>query len=236
MAKPSWKDRIWAAFGSRDAEGMEEALKEGQKSADADDETEEERKAREAKESSKTGDAALKKIMDKLQSMDADIQELKKERAESEDDDGEVDDPDMTADTVIEAETARKADVGKTYTGDALRDTVSRAEILAPGLATPTTDGVKVADAVARHQRRALKQAMATDAGKAAIAPFLNGRALDKLTGDALHAVFIGASELMKTRNNDTATRSTAKTSDFGGVTTVAKINEANAQYWQNRK
>lgn len=45
--KRSWKDRIWAAFGSRDAEGLEEALKEGEgkKTDDEDESAEPEKKA-----------------------------------------------------------------------------------------------------------------------------------------------------------------------------------------------
>ncbi|MCY1351945.1 hypothetical protein D9M69_382250 [compost metagenome] len=142
-----------------------------------------------------------------------------------------------TMDDVLEAENAEHNSeaAGEKYTGDsaAMVDLRSRAEILVPGIAFGTRDSkMKVADHICACQRQALTKAMATDAGKALVEPFLLGRALDKLTADQVASAFIGASELAKVRNNDKGTRSTATTKDFGKTTSIADINRRNREHW----
>lgn len=199
----------------------------------------------------KTGDSAmLKKIMDKLVSMDSDIQELKEKvgDADGDDDDamgkktGDGDDDleaDETKDTVLEAENAETNGEaqGTVLTGDSLKALVARAEILAPGVQVPTGDAAGKPAAIAQFQRKALATAYATVDGKAAIKPFLQGRDIKALTGDALASVFAGASELMRIKNNDRGTRtSAAATRDFGKTATPADINARNAAHWADRK
>ncbi|MDN7433699.1 DUF2213 domain-containing protein [Burkholderia multivorans] len=232
--RSAWLDRLMKAMRAKDAEGVEEALEEGQKAMD--EESEEERKKSEAAEAGKTGDA-LSQILTRLKAMDEDIQELKK--AVAEDDDEEDDETDETTDTIIEAEPSRRVseeDVDL-YTGDSARLIAARAEILAPGVKLPTLDGLKTKDraaALCKCQRRALDQAYETDAGRAAIAPFLGRRApdFDAMPAQVVDAIFTGAAELMRAKNNADSSSGKVSTRDFGKVKTIADINEQNRKFW----
>ncbi|WP_175835721.1 DUF2213 domain-containing protein [Burkholderia multivorans] len=232
--RSAWLDRLMKAMRAKDAEGVEEALEEGQKAMD--EESEEERKKREAAEAGKTGDA-LSQILTRLKAMDEDIQELKK--AVAEDDDEEDDETDETTDTVIEAEPSRRVSEEGVdlYTGDSARLIAARAEILAPGVKLPTLDGLKTKDraaALCKCQRRALDQAYETDAGRAAIAPFLGRRApdFDTMPAPVVDAIFTGAAELMRAKNNAGSSSGKVSTRDFGKVKTIADINEQNRKFW----
>lgn len=232
--RSAWLDRLMKAMRAKDAEGVEEALEEGQKAMD--EESEEERKKSEAAEAGKTGDA-LSQILKRLKAMDEDIQELKK--AVAEDDDEEDDETDETTDTVIEAEPSRRVSEEGVdlYTGDSARLIAARAEILAPGVKLPTLDGLKTKDraaALCKCQRRALDQAYETDAGRAAIAPFLGRRApdFDTMPAPVVDAIFTGAAELMRAKNNAGSSSGKVSTRDFGKVKTIADINEQNRKFW----
>ncbi|MDR8920543.1 DUF2213 domain-containing protein [Burkholderia multivorans] len=232
--RSAWLDRLMKAMRAKDAEGVEEALEEGQKAMD--EESEEERKKSEAAEAGKTGDA-LSQILTRLKAMDEDIQELKK--AVAEDDDEEDDETDETTDTVIEAEPSRRVSEEGVdlYTGDSARLIAARAEILAPGVKLPTLDGLKTKDraaALCKCQRRALDQAYETDAGRAAIAPFLGRRApdFDTMPAPVVDAIFTGAAELMRAKNNAGSSSGKVSTRDFGKVKTIADINEQNRKFW----
>ncbi|MBV8159127.1 MAG: DUF2213 domain-containing protein [Dyella sp.] len=244
--KRSFADRIRAAFMAKDADAVEELANEAES---MDEESEEERKAREAKEKeAKTGDA-LTQILAKLKSMDADIQELKEARDEESEEERkarEAKEKGGTGDNggdLTQAKTAgtiSQAEVDL-YTGDAAASIPSRAEILAPGISLPTMDAKMEtkdrAAALCKCQRKALDLAYKTDAGKAAITPFLGGMTADfeKLPVALVHAAFMGASELVKAQNNGRAHDSVAKTKDFGKPRTVADINAANRKYWADR-
>lgn len=228
--KRSFADRLRAAFMSKDAEAAEELAKEA--------ETADEEENEEETESSKTGDAASKLILKELRALSARVGDMEAKLEKTEDDDEE--ESEETTDDVLEAENAEhnSAAGGETYTGDsaALTDLRSRAEILVPGITFGTRDGkVKVADHICSCQRQALIKAMATDAGKAVVEPFLFGSALDKLTADQVAAAFNGASELAKVRNNDKAARTASATRDFGKTKSIAEINAANRKHWQGQ-
>lgn len=232
--RSAWLDRLVKSMKAKDEAGVEEALKEGQEAMD--EESEEERKKREAAEAGKTGDA-LSQILKRLKAMDEDIQELKK--AVAEDDDEEDDETDETTDTVIEAEPSRRVSEEGVdlYTGDSARLIAARAEILAPGVKLPTLDGLKTKDraaALCKCQRRALDQAYETDAGRAAIAPFLGRRApdFDTMPAPVVDAIFTGAAELMRAKNNAGSSSGKVSTRDFGKVKTIADINEQNRKFW----
>lgn len=237
--RPAWLDRLMKSMKAKDEAGVEEALKEGQEAMD--EESEEERKKREEAEAGKTGDSAL--ILKTLRSLDrrmARIEARDAERGdETEDDDEEDDETDETTDTVIEAEPSRRvSEEGvELYTGDSARLIAARAEILAPGVKLPTLDGLKTKDraaALCKCQRRALDQAYETDAGRAAIAPFLGRRApdFDTLPAQVVDAIFTGAAELMRAKNNAGSSSGKVSTRDFGKVKTIADINEQNRKFW----
>ncbi|NIF39535.1 DUF2213 domain-containing protein [Burkholderia sp. Tr-862] len=235
--RPAWLDRLMKSMKAKDEAGVEEALKEGQEAMD--EESEEERKKREAAEASKTGDNAL--ILKTLRSLDRRMARIEARDAdperETEDDDEE--DDDETTDTVIEAEQSRRvSEEGvDVYTGDSARLIAARAEILAPGVKLPTLDGLKTKDraaALCKCQRRALDQAYETDVGRAAIAPFLGRRApdFDTMPAQVVDAIFTGAAELMRAKNNAGSSSGKVNTRDFGKVKTIADINAQNRKFW----
>ncbi|HEP6427744.1 DUF2213 domain-containing protein [Burkholderia cenocepacia] len=238
--RPAWLDRLMKSMKAKDEAGVEEALKEGQEAMD--EESEEERERREAGErEGRTGDTAA--ILKTLRSLDRrmariEARDAERER-ETEDDDEEDDETDETTDTVIEAEPSRRvSEEGvELYTGDSARLIAARAEILAPGVKLPTLDGLKTKDraaALCKCQRRALDQAYETDAGRAAIAPFLGRRApdFDTMPAPVVDAIFTGAAELMRVKNNAGSSSGKVSTRDFGKVKTIADINEQNRKFW----
>jgi len=243
--RSSWLDRLMKSLKTGDEDGVEEALEEGRKSMD--EESDEEREKREAAErEGKTADAiaaltktvkALDRKLNRLAARDAD-----RERETEDDDEEEDDETEETTDTVIEAETAGRLDQSGVdlYTGDSARLIPARAEILAPGVKLPTLDGLKTKDraaALCRCQRKALDQAYETDAGRAAIAPFLGGRApdFDTMPARVVDTIFTGAAELMRAKNNAGASSGKVNTRDFGKATTIADINKRNAEFWSKR-
>lgn len=248
-AKPSgkatWLDRLMKALKTKDEEGVQNAIEEGQKAVDAESEEEEEEGKK--KDDAQTADT-LNKILAKLKSMDADIQELKKAGEETADEDEEEgkkkgetgDNADLT-----QAEPAAKLDQSdvKLYTGDSAAEILSRAEILAPGqVKLPTFDGKTTdaarAAALCSCQRRALDVAYQTDAGKAAISPFLGGKTADfnAMAPALVNSTFIGASELMKNTNNGGFGAGKVNTKDFGKVKSAADINKQNREFWDKQR
>lgn len=234
--KSTW-DRIRAAFKSKDEAALEEALGEAETSdADGDDDDD---KGKDDDKSTKTGDsatlAAIKKTLDSMakqfKDMESELKELKEKQ---------VEDGGKTGDTVLEAEEAEHNTEakGETYTGD-MATVRSGAEILAPGIKLPTFDSkkVKTADAVCACQRKALETAYATDAGRAAIDPFLAGRAPEFGTMDSssVSTIFNGAAALRRHQNNTSGVRSGISTRDFGRPSTVSSINEQNRKFWDAR-
>jgi len=241
--KRSFADRLRAAFMAKDAESAEELAKEAEA---MDEESEEERKEREAKEKEgKTGDA-LAQILQTVKALDARMAKIEARDAEKEPDDDDDDDgKKKTGDEgdLTEAETAGKLNQSEVdlYTGDAAASIPSRAEILAPGIKLPTLDAkMATADraaALCKCQRKALDLAYKTDAGRAAITPFLGGLTADfeRLPAALVHAAFMGASEMVKAQNNGATSKTGITTKDFGKARTVADINAANRKFWDRQ-
>ncbi len=237
MSKPtkkSWADRLRVAFMSKDAAAAEELAKEAE-TADSDDDDED----KPTKTSDKTLDSLVKAVgllTKRFGDMEA---ELKK--AETSDEEEEEAERQKTADDILAAEQAAHVPdaSGVTYTGDSAvwSDLLSRAEILAPGISFPTRDSkVKFADAVCSCQRQALTKAAMTEDGKAAVNTFLFGRQIPALTADQVATAFMGASELVKSRNNSNGTRTKAATNDFGRPGDVAAINAQNKEFWNGTR
>lgn len=227
--KRTWMDRVRTAFKAKDEAALEEAL-EGAKTGD--EEEEEEGKPVRTGDS-KTLDAILKSIksMDKrMGDMESEVKKLTED--EEEEEEGRTNDNLLNPEPVSKTTEA----LGTAYTGDAevMTDLRSRAEVLAPGVTFATRDAkVKTSDHVCSCQRATLATAMQTADGKAIVEPFLIGRDLSKLTNDQVSAVFIGASELAKARNNNAGTRTTINTKDFGRAPlSVDEINKRNKEFW----
>lgn len=183
----------------------------------------------------KAMDARMSKVFDWVEdrmAKDAKEEEEKKEKERKESEDKKV------ADAVLSAETTAAPDLGKLYTGDSLTTVFSRAEILAPGVKIPTSDSISTRGVVENLMLTALKTADATEAGHAAIAPFLMGRELSTFTTKdslALAGVFNGAAELMRQRNNNGTQPVRMTTRDFGKPTSIADIQKAQNEFWNKQ-
>lgn len=238
--KSSLLARLMKAIKIGDADEIKQTM------ADAEEEeTPEDKAKREAAEKEKkttdsiasltaTVDALAKTVAKLTADADGDDDE-DDEKKKTDDEDGDDEDEEgkeKTADDILEAEKAGKADTGVTYTGDTLKQIVSRAEILAPGIAIQTTDGKVTKDAAIKLQLKALETARATNDGKEAVETFLMGRDLKKLTADELAGVFAGAAELTRHKNNAKGSRSGVSTNDFGKALTVSDINARNREFW----
>lgn len=117
------------------------------------------------------------------------------------------------------------------------QDTLSRAEILVPGFKMPLTmdaapkDAKAFKDAMCKCKRRALDEAVKKHGDKVAV--FLGGQTVDKMSCATVDAAFIGASELIKAGNNRA---SSISTKDFGRQTPVQSINAKNRSFWNPGK
>lgn len=242
LKKKSWKDRIMAAIKAGDEKEVEKLASEVK---DEEEETEEDRRKKaedEAAEERKETKDTLKKVLDQLKALDADMKELK-EKVEAEDEEEDPDDMtgDPTNDIILSAEQAEKLDTAgvKLYTGDAAKRIPQLAEIIAPGFKMPTFDA-KATDAqraatLCQCQRRALAKAYATDAGREVIGPLLGGQKADfkKLPYALVNAAFHGAAAAMRVRNNDGShSRAVASIRDAGKPVSIADINKANHAYY----
>jgi hypothetical protein len=141
-----------------------------------------------------------------------------------------------------------KAKDGKSKAKDSVsleptfKDTVARAEILAPGIKIPAfdrkADPKTSTDLMCGLRRRALDKAFATDAGKLAIDPLLAGGKLDTkaMSCGETRILFNGASENMKRANNeDGESRTSAQ--DHGSVEprSIGDINTKAHDFWAKR-
>lgn len=217
--------RLMTAIRSGDAALIKRVGDEAEQEMTADEEAEEEAKK------NKTSDsiAKLQSTVDALASTVALLVKGKTKDGEPGDDDS---DPDKkkTEDDEVTAEE-------KTKTGDAMRATVSGAEILVPGFQLPTADGVANLAAVTAVRRKVLVETLKTADGKAIVAPLLGAKTVDALTADAVDTVFVAASEMAKHRNNAKGSRHGIKTQDFGKApVSLSDMNKRNAAFWDQSK
>ncbi len=226
MANKSVWERIRRAFKSKDEAALEEALKEGE--SNDSDESEEDKKAREEAEAKeKQTSDAIAALMKTVDGLAAQVKKLTKDS----------DDPDDEEEAKKKkAEDEAKEEEEKAQVGDAMRDIAVRAEILVPGFSMPTTDSVKSMKSVSDVHRRVLAQAITTADTKKLIEPLLAGRTIDALSADAVATVFVAASESVKAQNNANGVRHNVTTKDFGRPSTIASINQRNAEFWATRK
>ncbi|EKU67872.1 DUF2213 domain-containing protein [Acinetobacter pittii] len=226
---------------------VDQALEEADKTVDSDDDDKTEDDDDEPEEKVKTGDSAFQAEMRKfMKTMDKRMSALEKKKTKDSDDPEKKteddDDPEnKTKDDgdLTEPEPAKKLDESgtQTYTGDSLKEVISRAEILSPGYRMPTFDSANNGKAVLNTKRAVLKTAFATEDGQKAITPFVGQNPdFDILPSHTIDAAFAGASELIKQQNNAKGIRSGIKTTDFGrAAPTPAEINKRNREFWTNQ-
>lgn len=225
---------------------VDQALEEADKTVDSDDDDKTEDDELDD-DKGKTNDAAInREILKMLKTMDSRLVKLEKKTKDSDDPEKKTEDDDddpenKTKDDgdLTEPEKAEKLDESgtQTYTGDSLKEVISRAEILSPGYRMPTFDSANNGKAVLNTKRSVLKAAYATKDGQKAIAPFVGPNPdFDKLSTFTIDAAFIGASELIKQQNNAKGVRSGISTRDFGrAAPTPAEINQRNREFWNKQ-
>lgn len=239
--KVSFADRIRNLVKTKDAEEAEKLAKAVEDEA-PDIQTEDEDPEDES--GTQTGDAVNLQILEMLKTMDSRLVALEKKKTK------DSDDPEKkTEDEEEETETKDNGDLTtpnpaekldesgtQTYTGDSLKEVMSRAEILSPGYRMPTFDSVNNGKAVLNAKRSVLKQAHATEDGQKAISPFVGANPdFDKLPAHTIDAAFAGASELIKQQNNMKGVRSGISTKDFGKAPmTPDQINAINRSHYGN--
>ncbi|MEQ1143730.1 DUF2213 domain-containing protein [Acinetobacter soli] len=239
--KVSIGDRIRNLVKTKDADEAEKIAKAVEDEA-PDIQTEDEDPEDES--GTQTGDAVNLQILKMLKTMDSRLVALEKKKTK------DSDDPEKkTEDEEEETETKDNGDLTtpnpaekldesgtQTYTGDSLKEVMSRAEILSPGYRMPTFDSVNNGKAVLNAKRSVLKQAHATEDGQKAISPFVGANPdFDKLPAHTIDAAFAGASELIKQQNNMKGVRSGISTKDFGKAPmTPAEINARNRSHYGN--
>ncbi|MDC4784639.1 DUF2213 domain-containing protein [Acinetobacter baumannii] len=226
---------------------VDQALEEADKTVDSDDDDKTEDDEPDD-DNGKTNDAAInREILKTLKTLDARLVRLEKKKTKDTDDpekktEDDDDDPEnKTKDDgdLTEPEKAEKLDESgtQTYTGDSLKEVISRAEILSPGYRMPTFDSANNGKAVLNTKRSVLKAAYATEDGQKAISPFVGPNPdFDKLPTFTIDATFVGASELIKQQNNAKGVRSGISTRDFGrAAPTPAEINQRNREFWNKQ-
>lgn len=227
---------------------VDQAVEEAKKTSDTEEEDPETEDEEPEEEKTKTGDAKFQADMRKfMKTMDSRLTALEKKKTKDGEDPeknetaDDVPDDEKTKDDILKAEEAKKlSEEGvQNHTGDSLAEVRARAEILVPGIVIPTLDSAAkdVGKKVLSIKRQALKQAYTTKDGQAAISPFIGANTnFDSMTAATLDTAFIGASELVKQKNNSLGVRSGISTKDFGRApSTVADINARNREFWANR-
>jgi hypothetical protein len=223
--KQTWKDRILAAFKARDEAELETALEEA-----LDEETvPNDPMAKFSADMARFSDG-FTRVEDKLTTIDSRLTALETKDAKAKDED--------------EEEEKKKKDDESTNDSASLvtetQDVYARVEILSPGLPHPTHDAqatpAKVRDSLCDLRRKALERAYAEPKTRDAVAPFVAGKDLSKLTCDALHASFVGASELVKRENNSRSIIIHDSGKAAAAVANnIASINKANAEFWARK-
>ena len=230
--KPSLVDRLTAAF--------RKTLDEAKIDEDPDKKPEDDGAGDDDKKADKTADA-LSAIAATLKTLDARMSALEKAKDANGDDDEDDKGKKKTED---EDDEDAPGEPDKKATADSLKEVLSRAEILAPGvkIAVPTADSLKTRkqarDAICGCKRKALDAALKTDDGAKAVTPFLGGKTVDAASCATVDAAFVGASELLSQMRSGAFAGIVANihTKDAAGktakATDSAALNQKHREFW----
>lgn len=247
-----WKDRLMAAFKSKDEEAIKQIADEMEEAGEsngthvhvhlngAGDELPNVQPNAENKDDAVPGGenggapadpmAALSERLGKIEAVLAKL--IPQEQAEGHNLDEE------SEETKTGDEEPEEKKEGTNDRRTVFQDTLSRAEILVPGFKMPMTmdaapkDAKGFKDAMCKCKRKALDEALKKHGDKVAV--FLGGKTVDAMSCATVDAAFLGASELVKAANN--VTRPAVSTKDFGSQTPVKTINANNRSFWAGGK
>lgn len=199
-------EKISAMSKPQDEDKDDDKKKDDSKDEDKDDE----------KKESKDEPSGME---DRLKALEAAVQKLLENKASGDEDESE--DEDMVGDEDEESEDDDFSE--STMTGD----TVSRAEILAPGI--QKSKDIKA---------KALKAAYGTKEGKKVIDSLTGGKSPTFDSAEKVNSLFIAASELLKVSRTKELSK-TKKTTDYSpslqneSLVSAEKLNEINAKFYK---
>jgi hypothetical protein len=129
------------------------------------------------------------------------------------------------------------------FLSKSFRDTMSKAEILVPGIRVPTYDAKAPAHITFRKicgtRRTALDLAYAQPATRSVIDDVLDGKHLDthKMTCDAVRQAFDASVLVQKRSNNHQSQHSGSQPAKQAGatITSISDLNKANSQFWADK-
>lgn len=158
----------------------------------------------------------------------------------------------VEADPSLEQERTRMGDAGYKSRviqamGNVMRDTVARAEVMAPGIKVGTLDAGGVDKWGSTQQRlhalrrNALKELMKSDKAQAVLGPY--AATADKMSYDATRLIFNDASEKVRQGNNAANVPSPMFGDTSGSIRSyrnrqeaiIGGINDANRAYWEKQ-
>lgn len=121
-------------------------------------------------------------------------------------------------------------------TADALwQDTISRAEIIAPGIVATKPKATNMKKVVEAVKRQALSTGMTKDHA-AVIKPLIGNKKIASLTADALDMAFISASEMIAKVNSAKVQKKSIQMKDLSSHVELADINKRNKDFWNNKR
>lgn len=261
-----FRDRIRKAFHSNDSDELEKAMAEagddtsssesaggggiehhvhvnigGPSNSEKAEEDDPDKAATGDKKSrDEEGNSIEEKILSLLERIDSKLdgktEDADKEDKKDDEERAEDEDPDDKKDDDKKSEDRRTKD--SAGLANEFQETVSRAEILVPGIRVPTfdkkMDPKKTADSLCALRRKALEIAYNTTDSKAHVEPFVTGKSADfsKMTCDAVSMIFNGAAELARRGSKASGSNGFSRDHDSAGVPTPAMINQKNRDFW----
>jgi hypothetical protein len=111
-------------------------------------------------------------------------------------------------------------------------NTISRADLIAPGIVASKPKAANLKKVVSAVKRRALSEGMTKDHASI-IKPLLRGRKITQLTEDALDTVFVAASEMIRRINNGKLQKKSMQMKDLSSHSELAEMNRRNKEFWK---
>jgi hypothetical protein len=237
MVKRSAWDRVRDFMKAGKITDAEEELQKLE-DADGDDDSDDKKEKKETEDAIKRiVDAALRPIADKLGTLDTAVTKIVKdaEKDDEEEEKKKAEDKRLK-DAEAEEEKKKQEDAARKVTdsaplASAFNDTLSRAEILFPGITFPVFDAkaksTATNDAMCALRVQALDKAFSDPARRKHVLAVLGGKApeFSKMTCDAAEVVFTAASELARAAQvADTAGDRSNRRDPAAGPMTAAKM------------
>ena len=147
----------------------------------------------------------------------------------------EVDPEAMKEDEVVDEDEEEKEKLENGTTDAMWLDTISRADIISPGLVASKPKATNLKKTILAVKRQALSNGMTKDHASI-IKPLLRGKKIASLTEDALDTIFVSASEMIGRINNGRVHKGAMQVKDLSSTNQLADINKKNKEFWSNKR